>query len=369
MPDRILLVSPASPFSPQSGAQQRTALLHAALQQLGDVDVLLLEPTAGPTRLVAPAPGILAHGLWQQRPLGIGKFAPDAALNRALKENGLDAGAYRVIVSRYLNPLSKLVVPSGVRTVVDLDDWGYHYSGRGLAFGPRLKSRYAAWLGRRQLGRFDAFFFVSPRDQARHPELRSAVLPNIPYTPPAEPFPQAASRTLLFVGALWYGPNRDGIDRFLERIWPAIKTAEPEARLLLAGAAPPAARRLWERHPDVSAPGYVDDLNATYRDAAFTVAPIYAGGGTNIKVVESLAYGRACVTTPHCANAFAGDLIDGLDVASDDDAFARHCVRLLGDARLRQARIDRSREALAKVYSREAFMRQAAGLLEAGMTG
>lgn len=367
MSNRILLVSPASPFSPQSGAQQRTALLHAALQQFGDVDVLLLEPTAGPSRVVAPAPGILAHGLWQQRPLGIGKFAPDTALNRALRENGLDTAAYRVIVSRYLNPLSKLVVPQGVETVVDLDDWGYHYGGRGLALGPRLKSRYAAWLGRRQLGRFDAFFFVSPRDQAQHPELRSAVLPNIPYTPPAEPFPQAASTTLLFVGALWYGPNRDGIDRFLDRIWPAVKTAEPEARLLLAGAAPPAARQVWERHPDVSAPGYVDDLNAVYRDAAFTVAPIYAGGGTNIKVVESLAYGRACVTTPHCANAFAGDLIDGLDVASDDDAFARHCVRLLGDARLRQAKIDQSRDALAKIYSREAFMRQAAGLLETGM--
>lgn len=368
MSNRILLVSPASPFTPQSGAQQRTALLHAALQQLGEVDVLLLEPTPGPSRVVAPAPGILAHGLWRQRPLGIGKFVPDAALDRALKEDGLDAGAYRLIVSRYLNPLSKLVVPKGVRTVVDLDDWGYHYGGGGLALGPRLKSRYAAWLGRRQLGRFDAFFFVSPRDQAQHPELRSAVLPNIPYTPPEEPFPQTASTTLLFVGALWYGPNRDGIDRFLDRIWPAVKAAEPQARLLLAGAAPPATRRLWERHPDVSAPGYVDDLNAAYRDAAFTVAPIYAGGGTNIKVVESLAYGRACVTTPHCANAFEGDLIDGLDVASGDDAFARHCVRLLGDARLRQAKIDRSRDALAKVYSREAFMRQAAGLLETGMT-
>ena len=34
MPDRILLVSPASPFNPQSGAQQRTALLYEALQTI-----------------------------------------------------------------------------------------------------------------------------------------------------------------------------------------------------------------------------------------------------------------------------------------------------------------------------------------------
>lgn len=369
MPDRILLVSPASPLSPKSGAQQRTALLHAALRQAGEVDVLLLEPTPDPSRVVAPAPGILAHGLWRQRPLGIGKFAPDAALNQVLKANGLDTGAYRLIVSRYLNPLCKLIVPRGVRTVVDLDDWGYRYGAGGPALGARLKSRYAAWLGRRQLERFDAFFFVSPRDQARHPELRSAVLPNIPYAPPAIPHPQTASTTLLFVGSLWYGPNRDGIERFLARIWPAILSAAPQARLLLAGAAAPAARRSWERHPGVSAPGYVDDLSAAYRDAAFTVAPIYAGGGTNIKVVESLAYGRACVTTPHCAGAFDRDLTDGLDVANDDADFARHCIRLLGNAQLRGARIDRSRKSLAKHYSREAFMRHAAGLLAAGEPG
>lgn len=369
MSDRILLVSPASPFSPQSGAQQRTALLHEALRQLGEVDVVLLEPTPAASRTVAPGPGILAHGLWHQRPLGLGKFAPDAPLNRALEANGLETGAYRLIVSRYLNPIAKLIVPPAVRTVVDLDDWGYHYGAGPLALGARFKSHYAAWLGRRQLKRFNAFFFVSPRDQARHPELRSTVLPNVPYAPPTEPDPQMASTTLLFVGSLWYGPNRHGIDRFLARIWPGIKAAAPQARLLLVGAAPPAARQVWERHPDVSAPGFVDDLSAAYRNAAFTIAPIYSGGGTNIKIVESLAYGRACVTTPHCASAFDSDLTGGLDIADDDAAFVRHCLELLGDEQLRDAKIDRCRGPLRKVYSREAFMRQASLLLAPGTAG
>lgn len=94
MPDRILLVSPASPFNPQSGAQQRTALLYEALRTLGEVDVVLLEPTADPSRLdIPPKPGILAHGRWHQRPFGIGKFKPDSALNLALKAAGLTSSA------------------------------------------------------------------------------------------------------------------------------------------------------------------------------------------------------------------------------------------------------------------------------------
>ena len=56
-PDRILLVSPASPLAPQSGAQQRTALLRQALQTLGEVDILLIEPTSGPSRLGSFRPG------------------------------------------------------------------------------------------------------------------------------------------------------------------------------------------------------------------------------------------------------------------------------------------------------------------------
>lgn len=356
MPSPILLVSPASPFAPQSGAQQRTALLHDALQSLAEVDVLLLEPTPGASRLLAPKPDILAHALWHQLPFGISKFRPDEALNRALKVNGIDLGKYQLIVSRYLNPICKLQIPSGVRTVVDLDDWGYHYAPGTLALAARLKSAYAAQLAQRQLTRFDSFFFVSPRDQARHPELHSALLPNIPFDPPAEPFPQTDSTTLLFVGSLWYAPNREGIDRFLLRCWPAIKAAQPRARLLLVGAAPAALRQGWEQHPDVRAPGYVEDLDEAYRNAAFTVAPIHSGGGTNIKILESLAYGRACVTTSYSAEAFKSELTGaGLGIAHDDTDFAQRCIDWLADPESRRGEAEKGWAQIGTHYTRSRF--------------
>ena len=357
----ILLVSPASPFAPQSGAQQRTALLYSALQNLGEVDVLLLEPTPGASRLMPPKSGILAHGLWHQRPLGIRKFQPDPILNQVLRENGVDLGAYRLIVSRYLNPICKLLIPPSVRTVVDLDDWGYHYAPGTLALAARLKSAYAARLAKRQLKRFDAFFFVSPRDQACHSELRSTLLPNIPFSPPAEPFPQTDSTTLLFVGSLWYAPNREGIDRFLARCWPSIKAARPDTRLLLVGAAPPAMRQAWERHPDVSAPGFVDDLGAAYCNAALTIAPIYSGGGTNIKILESLAFGRACVTTPQCAEAFKFSLANaGLGVAQSDAEFTNLCLAWLDDPVDRCLDAELGYAQIAKHYTRELFANRVA---------
>lgn len=356
IPNHILLVSPATPFTPQSGAQQRTALLYEALQTLGEVDVLLIEPTSGFSRLEQPKPGILAHGFWHQRPFGIGKFKPDHVLNQALKAGGFDPGRYRLIVSRYLNPISKLFIPPDVRTVIDLDDWGYHYAPGTLALASRLKSAYAARLAQQQLKRFDAFFFVSQRDQERHPKLQSTLLPNIPFAPPAQPFPQTDSTTLLFVGSLWYAPNREGIDRFLSRCWPSIKAAQTKARLLLVGASPPAIRTAWERHPDVFAPGFVDDLGEAYRNAALTIAPIYSGGGTNIKILESLAYGRACVTTPHCAEAFKADLASaGLGIAQDDADFSQRCIDWLGDIDTRSKEAEKGRGQIEQHYTHALF--------------
>lgn len=359
MSHRILLVSPASPFEPRSGAQQRSALLYEALKTLGEVDVLLIEPSQGPSRLETPKPGLLGHGLWHAYPLGLGKFHPDAGLHRALLSAGIALDNYRLIVSRYLNPIAKLRIPVGVHTVVDLDDWGYHYAPQGSSLGARLKSGYAAWLARQQLDRFDAFFCVSRRDQNALPGMPSTVLPNIPFNPPSQPFPATPGTTLLFVGSLWYAPNREGIDHFLAHAWPDIKAARPDTRLLLVGAAPAQVRQRWASHAGVSAPGYVEDLDAVYRDAAFCIAPIRSGGGTNIKIIESLAYGRACVTTPHCADAFEEELGGaGLAVAADDARFAAHCLNWLDDPARCASEAARGHHAMREHFSRSHFVEQ-----------
>ncbi|HQS98967.1 MAG: hypothetical protein B7Y26_01280 [Hydrogenophilales bacterium 16-64-46] len=359
MNQRILLVTPATPFSPRSGAQQRSALLHAALGRLGVVDVLLLEPGSGPTRSLPADAGVIARIQWRSRPLGLGKYRPDRQVSALLSAAGIVLDAYDLVVGRYLNTLCKLQLPAAARTVVDLDDWAYQYSAGGGSFSDHLKSAYAAWLARRQLGRFNAFFVVSPRDAASLSGLTATVLPNIPFAPPSEPYPAMSSRTLLFVGALWYPPNRAGIERFLARSWPAIRAACPDAKLSLIGAAPPALRATWEQSPGVSAPGYVDDIDSAYRHAAFSIAPLHAGGGTNIKILESLAYGRACVTTPHCATAFEADLGGaGLFVAGDDQALARACVDWLSDPEKPARTAIEGHAAVSACFTRARFEQQ-----------
>ena len=105
------------------------------------------------------------------------------------------------------------------------------------------------------------------------------------------------------------------------------------------------------------APGYVDDLSETYRNAAFSIAPIHSGGGSNIKILESLAYGRVCVTTPRCADAFKSDLGNaGLRIAQDDADFAQRCIDWLNDIDSRRNEAEKGRTQIDLHYTRALFV-------------
>ncbi len=362
MKPRILLVTPASPFVVQSGAQQRTALLYGALTALGTVDVLLLSD--GTRRAVEKStdPRVLAEAHWRSLPAGINKYGVDRRLTQLCREH-VPFADYDLVVGRYLNPICKLKLPSSARTLVDLDDWGYSYRETRSGGLPnclaRAKSGYARLLADRQIRRFDAFFFLSERDRTGIHDVVSEVLPNIPFAPPTMPLSDnPSSKQILFVGALWYGPNREGIEFFLDHCWPDIRTRVPDATLLLVGAAEPALRERWASLPGVSAPGFVDDLGEAYKNAAFTIAPIHFGGGTNIKVLESLAYGRACVTTPHCSAAFPDlEAAMGLVVARTTKEFIDACVSLLSDTSLRTQHAEAGRRVVESAYVKDRYVR------------
>lgn len=358
---KILLISEYSPFESSFGAQQRSHHLWRALQSIGTVDVMQLRHGESAHATRGQDRRFVVSATYAVLPLGFKRYQPDPRLSEAIGAL-VDLGQYDLICARYLGPVSKLALPAGVPVIVDLDDVGYAYGASGSPLRnllARLKSGTRALMERHALRRFPRFFFVSERDRARYTHLQGAVLPNIPMPPAKPPDPHSAGRTIIFVGALWYGPNRDGVNRFLARCWPTIRAAHPDARLLLVGAAPDTMRASWARHEGVSAPGFVPDLDAAYSEAAFSVVPIHSGGGTNIKVLESLAHARACVTTRFCFGGFTPHFVEGVEllVADDDEQIAQYCIALLGDPDLRRRSAEHGLMAVRRHYSYDAFRR------------
>jgi len=186
------------------------------------------------------------------------------------------------------------------------------------------------------------------------------VLFNIPFgAAPDDARPSdTLSQTLVVVGMLGWRPNFSGIDRFLERSFPIIRSRVPGARLRIVGShLREDARARWSRVAGVEVIGAVESVAGEYQQAALSVVPVFTGGGTKIKVLESYRHNRACVVSAHAHRGYeealpAGDVAS---VASNDESFAEQCVALLRDPARRNRMAAAGRAVVASRFTFAAF--------------
>ena len=114
-----------------------------------------------------------------------------------------------------------------------------------------------------------------------------------PTVPPAEP-------RLVFVGALDYRPNVEGIHWFCRHVWPMVRAAHPTAQLALVGRSPhPTLQQL--RLPGVDLIGPVPEIRPHLDAAAISISPLRIARGLQNKVLEAMAAGRPVVASPGAA--------------------------------------------------------------------
>ena len=174
------------------------------------------------------------------------------------------------------------------------------------------------------------------------------------FRPCAEP---PEEHNLVFLGAMDWLPNEDGILFFVDKVLPRLRSLVPSARLTIVGRNPTA--RLLERtrdHPEIRVVGRVADVRPHVARAALFVIPLRIGGGTRIKAYEAMAMGKAVVSTRIGIEGLP--LRDGHNVVVADSAedFAAAAARLLKD-RAERDRI--ARNARAYVESNVSWQRAA----------
>jgi len=140
--------------------------------------------------------------------------------------------------------------------------------------------------------------------------------------------------TFVLPGMMRYGPNEDAALYFVGSILPRLLRAQPDARVVLAGDASSGVRAL-ARPPSVVVTGEVDSMERVLSDADAVVVPIRVGGGTRIKIIEAWAHGIPVVSTTVGAEGLDCQSGRELLIADSPDDFARACVDVVTDARLR----------------------------------
>lgn len=139
--------------------------------------------------------------------------------------------------------------------------------------------------------------------------------------------------TFLFAGSFTYFPNSDSVSFFCSEILPLIIESTTEninINIVGSGLSGKYEKEL-SKNRNVHYLGFVDDIVHEYQKADAVIVPIRAGGGTRIKIIEALSYGKPVISTYEGAEGLG--LTDGEEIllASTSRQFAEKSLRLIHD--------------------------------------
>ncbi|MCC7174610.1 MAG: glycosyltransferase [Bryobacterales bacterium] len=303
----------------------------------------------------------LAAGLFSPLPVAIARYRSEAL--RRLLEQRIALERYDSVVCDFL--VSAASMPALERAVllqhnVETLIWRRHAEHAGNP-ASRL---YLGWQARRMF-RYERdvcrscrrVIAVSGADAALMGSLFGlSGVPDIPtgvdvdyFAPPPDVAPVS---DLVFLGSMDWLPNIDGVRYFCTAILPLIRRRLPQCSLTIAGRLPPPEiRSLAEQDPLIRVTGTVKDIRPYLWGSTVSVVPLRIGGGTRLKIYESMAAGVPVVSTGVGAEGLA--CRNGVDILIEDDpgAFAEACAGLLQDASRRGSIASAAREMVAGSYS------------------
>ncbi len=179
----------------------------------------------------------------------------------------------------------------------------------------------------------------------------------------AEPLaePDGLSSRVGFIGALDWQPNLEGLKWFLKHVWPDVSRAVPSATMHIAGRGASANARRRLKGEKVSFEGEVHDARTFMASMNVIIAPLFAGSGLRIKIIEAMSTGRTVVATPVAVRGLPAVDRRHLFIAADPQSFCSALTEVLKDHSLRASTVEAAATLVRDRYDNRALT---AGLLE-----
>lgn len=209
----------------------------------------------------------------------------------------------------------------------------YSWKKALYAFEQKRVARYES----EALDRFDKTWLVS-RVDARYVDgwhQNVEVIPNgvdfarLPFVKGGE------GNVIAFIGNMVSAQNQDGCLHFAQHILPLLRT-HADLRLRVIGNCPPAVRRRFEATDGVEVTGVFDKIDPHLDNVFCGVCSVRAAAGIQNKVLEYLAIGLPCVTTPQGAEGLRVRPGHDLFVYRSNHEAAHQVMSLYRDSELRQ---------------------------------
>lgn len=201
-------------------------------------------------------------------------------------------------------------------------------------FTPRR--RYLQFLARRlkvyeteQINRFHQIFSISEPD--RHSILQFGCQVGVEVFPVALDFEKyiidqskTSFPTLFHLGAMDWRPNKEGLEWFIDEIWPDIEKLSSELRFYIAGKH--MQQHFYDYDSDnLVVEGEVFDAVEFMNSKAIMIVPLLSGSGMRVKIIEGMAMKKCIIATSYAAEGLNCENGKDILIADTADEFYR-CI-------------------------------------------
>lgn len=180
---------------------------------------------------------------------------------------------------------------------------------------------------------------------------------NLEYFAPPRSTPPVAD--LVFVGSMDWLANIDGVRFLVQEILPLIRRRRPNCSLAIVGRNPtPEIQALAREDAGIQVSGTVADIRPYLWGSRISVVPLRIGGGTRLKIYESMAARIPVVSTAVGAEGLECRPERGeIAIADTPAAFAEACLDLLESPTARSRMADAAWQLVSTRFSWEQVAR------------
>ncbi|ARD44561.1 glycosyltransferase [Colwellia sp. PAMC 21821] len=218
-----------------------------------------------------------------------------------------------------------------------------------------IESKLAAKHERKYVKSFDSVWVCSDIDKKKLQTLPNSsaqivAMPNTIYIP--EKLPESyGTQSILILGAMSYFPNVDAVQFFCKEVLPTLKEKSGNSiQLYIVGSSPEQEVIKLDEIEGVTVTGRVESVKDYYMQADIVIVPIRFGGGTRIKILEAMGYGRTVISTTIGAEGIEGKHEKDFIIANTAEEYITACLKYLEQPLLRH-----EIEANARVFVKENF--------------
>jgi glycosyltransferase involved in cell wall biosynthesis len=155
----------------------------------------------------------------------------------------------------------------------------------------------------------------------------------------------------VYAGALTYHANYDAAQYLLADIYPRLAAKVPGLTLRVTGGTRGVDLDALPTHPGVHYTGYVPDIRPVVARSWVSVVPLRVGGGTRLKILESMALGTPVVSTSKGAEGLEVTHGENILIADDPRDFADSVTEVLQSPALRARLASGGRRLVETTYA------------------